>query len=302
MTPPGSQRCAVVAVLGAPNAGKSTLVNALVGAKISIVTHKVQTTRFRIRGVAMAGDAQLIFVDTPGIFAPRKRLERAMVAAAWSTLADADALLLVFDAQKRRIDPDTRLILDGIARTGRKALAVLNKVDLVDKPTLIPLAASLAEEPAVERIFMLSAASGDGLEDLRRQLAAGAPPGPWLFPEDELSDLPMRLIAAEITREKLFLQLHDELPYDLTVETDSWEDFQDGSVRIQQTVLVARDSQKRIAIGASGRAIKAVREAAQLELTAFLERRVHLFLDVRVKENWAEDPARYRLWGLDPKA
>lgn len=300
--PREQQRSAVVAVLGAPNAGKSTLVNALVGAKVSIVTHKVQTTRFRIRGVAMEGDAQLVYVDTPGIFRPKKRLERAMVAAAWSALGDADLLVLVYDAQRRALDDDTRMILDGVAKAGRKVLMVLNKVDLVKKPNLMPLAERFAAEPAVEEIFMVSAADGDGLDRLRKALAAAAPAGPWLFPEDELSDLPMRLIAAEVVREKLFLQLHDELPYDLTVETDSWEDFKDGSVRLAMSVLVAREGQKRIAIGTGGRTVKLVREQAQKELAAFLDRPVHLFLDIRVKENWSEDPERYRLWGLDPKA
>lgn len=296
------QRSAVVAVLGAPNAGKSTLVNALVGAKVSIVTHKVQTTRFRIRGVAMEGESQLVYVDTPGIFRPKKRLERAMVAAAWSALGDADLLLLVFDAQRKGIDDDTRMILDGVAKAGRKLLMVLNKVDLVKKPQLMPLAERFAGEPAVDRIFMVSAADGDGLDRLRQALAAGAPAGPWLFPEDELSDLPMRMIAAEVVREKLFLLLHDELPYELTVETDSWEDFKDGSVRLSMSILVAREGQKRIAIGAGGRTVKQVREQAQAELSSFLGRPVHLFLEVRVKENWSEDPERYRLWGLDPKA
>lgn len=300
--PPDRQRSAVVAVLGAPNAGKSTLVNALVGAKVSIVTHKVQTTRFRIRGVAMEGEAQLVYVDTPGIFRPKKRLERAMVAAAWSALGDADVLLLVFDAQRKGIDDDTRMILDGVAKAGRKLFLVLNKVDLVKKPQLMPLAERFAAESAVEQIFMVSAADGGGLDRLRKALAAAAPAGPWLFPEDELSDLPMRMIAAEVVREKLFLLLHDELPYELTVETDSWEDFKDGSVRLSMSILVAREGQKRIAIGAGGRTVKQVREQAQAELSTFLDRPVHLFLEVRVKENWSEDPERYRLWGLDPKA
>ncbi len=300
--PRAEQRAAVVAVLGAPNAGKSTLVNALVGAKVSIVTHKVQTTRFRIRGVAIEGDAQLVYVDTPGIFSPKKRLERAMVAAAWSALGDADILLLLFDAQRRGIDPDTRMILDGVAKAGRKLFLVLNKVDLVKKPNLMPLAQRFAAEPAVEEIFMISASQGDGLVQLKGAMRKAAPAGPWLFPEDELSDLPLRMIAAEVVREKLFLQLHDELPYELTVETDSWEDFKDGSVRLAMTVLVAREGQKRIAIGVGGRTIRQVREAAQKELITFLERPVHLFLDVRVKENWSEDPDRYRAWGLDPKA
>jgi len=297
-----NRRSAVVAVLGAPNAGKSTLVNALVGAKVSIVTHKVQTTRFRLRGLYTEGETQLVFVDTPGIFEPRRRLERAMVAAAWGTLGDADILCLVYDARRGEADPESLAILDGIAKAGERALIVLNKVDLVSKPKLMPLAESLSRHLAVERIFMVSALSGDGIDDLRRYLMAQAPAGPWLFPEDELSDLPLRKTAAEITREKLFLQLHDELPYDLTVATDSWEDFKNGAVRIRQTVTVAREGQRRIAIGTGGRTIKTVREAAQRELTALLERPVHLFLEVKVKENWAEDPEHYRAWGLDPKA
>lgn len=300
--PRGEQHTAVVAVLGAPNAGKSTLVNALVGAKISIVTRKVQTTRFRVRGVAMEGAAQLIYVDTPGIFAPKKRLERAMVAAAWAALGDADEVLLVYDATRRTVDEDTQSILAGLRKAGRKAILVLNKVDAVAKPKLIPLAEQFAADPAVERIFMVSAESGDGVADLARLLAGRAPKGPWLFPADELSDLPLRLLAAEITREKLFTHLHDELPYALTVETESWEDFQNGAVSIRQAVIVAREGQKRIAIGNGGRTIKSVREQAQKELSAFLERPVHLFLEVLVRENWTEDAERYRLWGLDPKA
>ncbi|HKY95239.1 MAG TPA: GTPase Era [Kiloniellales bacterium] len=297
-----AQRSAVVAVLGAPNAGKSTLVNALVGAKVSIVTHKVQTTRFRLRGLFTEGDTQLVFVDTPGIFQPKRRLERAMVAAAWSALADADVLIVVHDARRGETDAESQAILDGIAKAERKALVVLSKVDLVAKPKLMPLAERLSRHPAVDRIFMVSALNGDGVGDLRRHLLKAAAPGPWLFPEDELSDLPLRQTAAEITREKLFLQLHDELPYDLTVSTDSWEDFKNGAVRIRQTVTVAREGQRRIAIGTGGRTIKAVREAAQRELSAFLERPVHLFLEVKVKEDWAEDPEHYRAWGLDPKA
>lgn len=302
IVPRGAQHTAVVAVLGAPNAGKSTLVNALVGAKISIVTRKVQTTRFRVRGVAMEGAAQLIYVDTPGIFAPKKRLERAMVAAAWAALGDADEVLLVYDATRRTVDEDTRSILAGLRKAGRKSILVLNKVDAVAKPKLIPLAELFAADPAVERIFMVSAESGDGVADLARLLAGRAPKGPWLFPADELSDLPLRLLAAEITREKLFTHLHDELPYALTVETESWEDFQNGAVAIRQAVIVAREGQKRIAIGNGGRTIKSVREQAQKELSAFLERPVHLFLEVLVRENWTEDAERYRLWGLDPKA
>lgn len=297
--PEEERRCALVAVLGAANAGKSTLVNRLAGAKVSIVTPKAQTTRFRVRGIAMAGAAQLVLVDTPGIFRPRRRLDEAMVEAAWAALQDADAIVLVFDAQRREIDPHSRKVLETLERQGRQALVALNKVDLVAKPRLIPLAEAFAASPAAAEIFMLSAESGDGVEDLRARLAALAPPGPWLFPEDEASDLSARLLAAEVTREKLFLNLHEEIPYGLTVETEGWEDFQDGSVKIDQLVCVAREGHRRIAIGKGGQAIAAVRRQAQRELEELLGRRVHLFLTVKVDPRWSEDPRRLRLLGLD---
>ena len=295
-------RCGFAAILGAPNAGKSTLANALTGAKISIVTHKVQTTRFRIRGIFLEGASQIVLVDTPGIFRPKRRLERAMVEAAWGGAADADVVLLIFDAGRREIDPDTRLILDGLKAQGRQAALVLNKVDTVKRARLLALAARFQEAGIFTDTFMISAATGDGLAELRAFLASAMPEGPWHYPEDQLTDLPMRLIAAEVTREQLFLRLHQELPYALTVETDAWQDFEDGSVKIEQTVYVQRETHKGICLGKGGRTIRAVREAAQAGLQAMLERPVHLFLHVKVRERWVDDPERYRVWGLDHRA
>ncbi len=295
----GGQRCALVAVLGAPNAGKSTLVNRLTGAKVSIVTPKAQTTRFRVRGVAIEGDAQLVLVDTPGIFQPKRVLDRAMVQAAWSALQDADAIVVLYDARRRRPDEDTREILATLERMGRQAFVALNKVDLVEKPQLIPLAETFVESAAVSRVFMISAETGDGVQDLAATLAGIAPAGPWLFPADEVSDLSARMLAAEITREKLFLNLHEELPYGLTVETEAWEDFEDGSVKIDQIVAVSRPGHRGIAIGQGGRTIRAVRLQAQKELEELLERKVHLFLTVKVDPRWSEDPRRLRLLGLE---
>ncbi len=295
-------RCGFAAILGAPNAGKSTLVNALTGAKVSIVTHKVQTTRFRIRGIFIEGASQIVLVDTPGIFQPKRRLERAMVEAAWGGAADADVVLLIFDAGRRDIDPDTRLILDGLNAQGRRAALVLNKIDTVKRERLLALAARFQEEGIFTDTFMIAATTGDGLAELRSFLAGAMPEGPWHYPEDQLTDLPMRLIAAEVTREQLFLRLHQELPYALTVETDAWQDFEDGSVKIEQTVYVQRETHKGICLGKGGRTIRVVREAAQAELQAMLERPVHLFLHVKVRERWVEDPERYRVWGLDYQA
>ncbi len=294
--------CGFVAILGAPNAGKSTLLNALAGAKVSIVSPKVQTTRSRIRAIAVEGPSQLIFVDTPGIFAPKRRLERAMVAAAWSGAGDADVLVLVVDVGVKQPDLDTQRILEGLREQGRRAVLVLNKVDAVKREKLLSLAARFQDEGLFDRIFMISALEGDGVADLKAYLGGAVPPGPWHYPEDQLSDLPQRLLAAEVTREKLFLRLHQELPYALTVETESWEERADGGVRIEQTVYVRRDSQKAMVLGKGGRAIKAVREAAQDELAESLERPVHLFLFVKVRKNWIDDPARYRPWGLDFEA
>ena len=292
-------RCGFVALVGAPNAGKSTLLNNLVGAKISIVTHKIQTTRSRIRAITAEGASQIIFVDTPGIFVPKRRLERAMVAAAWSGAKDADEVVLLYDAARRGIDSDTKLIVEGLRKRGRRAILALNKIDLVQRPVLLELATRFEAEGVFSRVFMVSAETGDGVADLRRHLAGRLPEGPWLYPADQLSDLPERLLAAEITREKLFLNLHQELPYALTVETEDWKDFKDGSARIEQVITVGRASHKGICLGKGGRTIKLVREAAQRDLEAFLGRKVHLFLFVKVRENWLEDPARYRAMNLE---
>ncbi|MEX2009611.1 MAG: GTPase Era [Dongiaceae bacterium] len=299
MAEAGETRCGFVALLGAPNTGKSTLLNRLVGAKLSIVSPKVQTTRSRVLGLAIAGPAQLVFVDTPGIFAPRRRLDRAMVSAAWRGAADADLIVLLVDAHLKGVDQDTKTIVAGLRKTGRKAILALNKIDLVKPERLLELARALDAEGVFSDVFMISAITGDGVNDLKAALAARLPAGPWLFPEDQISDVPMRLLAAEVTREKLFLQLHQELPYALTVETEEWEDFADGSVKISQVVFVRRDSQKAIVLGAGGQRIKAVRLAAQADLETMFGRRVHLFVYVKVREGWPEDRERYRALGLD---
>ena len=291
-------RCGYVALIGAPNAGKSTLLNALVQAKVSIVTHKVQTTRSRITGIRVYGQSQIIFVDTPGILDPTKRLERAMVQAAWTGARDADRIVLVVDAARGFTD-DVRRIVDGLARARRTAIVALNKVDLVERKTLLPLAAALDVTGVVDRIFMVSASNGDGLDDLLDDLARRMPEGPWLYPADQLSEASERLLAAEITREKLFLRLHQELPYSLAVETLTWQERKDGSVRIDQVVYVGREGHKPIVLGAGGRTIKAIGSAARAELETMLGRRVHLFLHVKVQPDWADDPERYRDLGLD---
>ena len=291
-------RCGFVALVGAPNAGKSTLVNQLVGAKVSIVTHKVQTTRTRIRGIALADTAQIVLVDTPGIFQPKRRLDRAMIHAAWTGAGDADVIVLVADAQVG-LDDDTARIIDGLNRQGLKAVLALNKVDGMRRDRLLPIAAAFNDAFAFERVFMISALSGDGCADLLAYLAERMPAGPWLYPEDELSDLPLRLMAAEVTREKVFLQLHDELPYSATVETDQWTEKSDGSVRIDQTLFVERESQRKIALGKGGRKIRDIGSQARTELEEMLERRVHLFLFVKVRENWQEDRHRLAEWGLE---
>jgi GTP-binding protein Era len=292
-------RCGFVALIGAPNAGKSTLLNRLIGAKVSIVSPKVQTTRRRVLGVAMRGNAQIIFVDTPGIFAPKRRLDRAMVAAAWSGAGDADRIVLLADATKRKIDADTRAIIEGLKRDKRQAICAINKVDAVKPEILLKLAAELNEAFPFERVFMISAETGDGVEDLMNEVVAHLPEGPHHFPEDQLTDLPARLLAAEVTREHLFRQLHEEVPYALTVETEAWEEFKDGSAKVSQVVYVTRDSHKAIVIGKGGQRIKQVRETSQAELEQMLERKLHLFLFVKVRENWQEDPERYREMGLD---
>jgi GTP-binding protein Era len=300
---PAATRCGFVAVIGAPNVGKSTLVNRLVGAKVSIVSPKVQTTRSRVLGIAIRDNAQILFVDTPGIFAPRRRLDRAMVAAAWQGAGDADLVLLLIDASRRQPDEETARIIDDLKRAERKILLALNKVDLVkQRERLLTLAAEMDRTGCFSDIFMISAETGDGVEDLMRVLVSRLPSGPWLYPEDQITDMPMRLLAAEVTREHLFRQLHQEVPYALTVETESWEDFEDGSVKIQQVILVEREGQKAIVIGKAGARVKAVREAAQAELQEMLERRVHLFLAVKVREGWSEERERYKDLGLDWEA
>jgi GTP-binding protein Era len=294
----GAARCGFVALIGTPNAGKSTLLNALVGSKISIVTPKVQTTRALIRGIAMEGAAQLIFVDTPGIFAPRRRLDRAMVGSAWGSTQDADIVALLLDSQKGA-QADEEAILRGLADVRAPKVLVLNKVDLVEKPKLLTLAQLLNERAAFAATFMVAARSGDGVGDLKRYFAAHVPPGPWLYPEDQISDAPLRQLAAEITREKLYLRLHQELPYQSTVETEVWKELKDGAVRIEQTIYVERESQRKIVLGKGGQAIKAIGAAARAEIAAAIEHPVHLFLFVKVREGWGDDPERYREMGLE---
>jgi GTPase len=298
-TSPPVQRCGFVAILGAPNAGKSTLVNRAVGQKVSIVSPKVQTTRSRVLGIVNQNGAQIVLIDTPGIFAPKRRLDRAMVAAAWSGAADADLAVLIVDASRKSRGEDTDAIIAGLKKQKRQAILVLNKIDVVQREKLLAQTASFNAEGIFSDIFMISAETGDGVADLLNALAARMPEGPHHFPDDQVTDAPMRLLAAEITREHLFRQLHQELPYALHVETDSWEEFDNGSAKVQQTIFVARDNQKAIVVGKGGARIKQVREAAQKELAAAMDRQVHLFLFVKVRENWADDPERFRAIGLD---
>ncbi len=296
-------RCGFVALIGAPNAGKSTLLNALVGSKVSIVTHKAQTTRALVRGIAIepaadGSSAQIIFVDTPGIFAPKRRLDRAMVASAWTGAGDADLIAVLVDA-RRGLDEETRAIL---ARTGelrQPKVLVLNKVDVVKRDSLLALAEEANAAGSFRQVFMISALTGDGVADLLAHFAGAMPKGPFLYPEDQLTDAPLRMLASEITREKLTLRLHQELPYESTVETESWEERRDGSVRIEQTIYVARESQRAIVLGEGGQTIKAIGAAARKELSKILEIPIHLFLFVKVRERWADDPERYRAMGLD---
>ncbi|TNF64589.1 MAG: GTPase Era [Rhodobacteraceae bacterium] len=293
-------RAGFVALIGEPNAGKSTLMNRMVGAKVSIVTHKVQTTRARIRGVAMEGEAQIVFVDTPGLFQPRRRLDRAMVAAAWAGAADADVIVLMVEAH-RGVTPGVERILEGLAQMpkGRVVALAINKIDRVEAPVLLGLSETLNAAYPFARTFMISAERGHGVDDLRRWLATQLPESPWLYPEDQLADLPMRMIAAEMTREKLTLRLHQELPYQLTVETEAWEERPDGSARVDQVIYVARDGHKGIVLGKKGETIKAVGQAARQELEEFLGRKVHLFLQVKVRPNWQDEAERYSEMGLD---
>ena len=296
--PTDATRCGFVAVIGAPNVGKSTLVNALVGGKVTIVSPKVQTTRSLVRGIALEGNAQLIFVDTPGLFAPRRRLERAMVKTAWSGAQDADIALLVVDA-KRGLDADTGAILDRLATLAARKALVLNKIDVVAKPVLLDLARTVNARVAFAATFMISALTGDGIADLKAWLAHEVPEGPWLYPEDQVSDAPLRSLAAEITREKLFLRLHQELPYRSTVETEAWKEQPDGSVRIEQTIYVERESQRKIVLGKGGQTIKAIGSDARKEIADLIGQPVHLFLFVKIREDWTDDPERYREMGLE---
>jgi GTP-binding protein Era len=296
-------RCSFVAVIGAPNAGKSTLVNQLVGSKVTIVSHKVQTTRMPIRGIVTEGDTQLVFIDTPGIFEPRRRLDRAMVEAAWSNVSGADAVVLLVDAARSE-DENVERILSGLTSVRGRRLLVLNKVDRVPlKERLLELTRRIAGRVEFDRVFMISALTGDGVADLKAHLLATAPSGPWHFPADELSDLPARQLAAEITREKIYNRLHDELPYSTTVETTSWKTLRDGSARIEQTIFVERESQRKIVLGKGGSVIRQISAEARHELADLLGHPVHLFLLVKVKERWADDPERYREMGLEfPKS
>jgi len=302
-TPTGKEsnaptRCGFVALIGAPNVGKSTLVNALVGSKVTIVSPKVQTTRTLVRGIAMEGRAQLVFIDTPGIFAPRRRLDRAMVTSAWSGAHDADIVALLIDA-KSGIDEEADAILGKLGDVASRKLLILNKVDLVPKPKLLALAQEANGRAQFAATFMVSALTGDGIGEVKAWLAAQAPEGPWHYPEDQISDAPLRSLASEITREKLFNRLHQELPYRSTVETDTWKELRDGSVRIEQTIFVERESQRKIVLGKSGQSIKAIGAEARGEIAKIIDQPVHLFLFVKVREDWGDDPERFREMGLE---
>lgn len=296
--PTYTTRAGFVALIGAPNAGKSTLINQLVGSKVSIVTHKVQTTRALVRGIAIEGESQVIFVDTPGIFRPRRRLDRAMVTTAWSGASDADVVAILIDA-KKGLDEAAERVFERLENVHRKKILLLNKVDHIRRDTLLGLAQAINERAKFDETFMISALTGSGVPDVMHWLAGEMPHGPWLYPEDQISDLPLRQLAAEITREKVFLRLHEELPYESTVETEQWKEMKDGSVRIEQTIYVERDSQKMIVLGAKGETIKSVSMAARKEIAEIVERPVHLFLFVKVRENWSDDPERYREMGLE---
>lgn len=295
---PSATRCGFVALIGAPNVGKSTLVNALVGAKVTIVSRKVQTTRALIRGIVIENNAQIILVDTPGIFSPKRRLDRAMVSTAWSGAHDADLVCVLLDA-KTGIDEEAEAILAKAASVNHDKILVINKVDLVQREKLLALAQAANERMTFVRTFMIAAISGDGVDDIRKTLADMVPPGPFLYPEDQMSDAPMRQLAAEITREKIYQKLHQELPYQSTVETDKWEERKDKSVRIEQTIYVERESQRKIVLGKGGATIKSIGADSRKELMQILDVPVHLFLFVKVRENWGDDPDRYREMGLD---
>lgn len=294
----GETRCGFVALIGAPNAGKSTLLNALVGSKVTIVSRKVQTTRALVRGIAIEGNSQLIFVDTPGIFSPRRRLDRAMVTTAWGGAHDADLVGFLIDAREG-LNEDNEAIVSRLEEVRQPKVLILNKIDVVDKTALLALTAAANDKVAFETTFMISALNGDGVADLKTWLAARVPAGPFLYPPDQISDAPLRQLAAEITREKLFERLHQELPYHSTVETEVWKELRGGDIRIEQTIYVERESQRKIVLGKAGQAIKAIGEAARKDIAKIVETKVHLFLFVKVREGWGEDPERYRAMGLD---
>lgn len=298
MTNNNPQKCGFFAIIGAPNAGKSTLLNQLVGAKVAIVTHKVQTTRTRVTGIGMHENTQLVFIDTPGIFAPKRRLDRAMVSAAWKGAEDAEKTVLMVDA-KKGVDDDVSRILKGLADAGRKAILVINKIDTLKREKLLALVHKLNETGIFTETFMISALNGDGVADLKAYLSDLAPEGPWMYPEDQISDITLRLLAAEITREKVYLRLHEELPYAITVETEAWDERPDGSVRIEQVIHVERESQKGIVIGKGGQMLKLLGQMAREEMQESFDRKVHLFLHVRVTEKWADDKSVYEDMGLD---
>ena len=293
-----STRCGFIALIGVPNVGKSTLLNSLVGSKVSIISHKVQTTRALIRGITLEGQSQLIFVDTPGIFPPRRRLDRAMVTTAWSGAHDADLVGVLIDARKG-LDEDTETVLSHLGEVNRPQLLILNKVDVVEKEALLTLAKAANEKVKSEATFMVSALTGDGVPDLKQWLAQHVPTGPWLYPPDQMSDAPVRQLAAEITREKLFERLHQELPYHSTVETEVWKELRAGDIRIEQTIYVERESQRKIVLGKGGQTIKAIGEAARKDIAEIVDAKVHLFLFVKVREGWGDDPERYRAMGLE---
>lgn len=298
LTVSGDTRCGFIALIGAPNAGKSTLLNALVGSKVTIVSHKVQTTRALIRGITISGSSQLIFVDTPGIFSPKRRLDRAMVTTAWSGAHEADLVCVLVDARKG-LDEEAEALFAQLAEVRPAKILVLNKIDVVARDTLLALTKTANEKAKFEATFMVSALTCDGVGDLKDWLAERMPLGPWLYPPDQMSDAPMRQLAAEVTREKLFERLHQELPYHSTVETDSWKELRGGDIRIEQTIYVERESQRKIVLGKGGQTIKAIGEAARKEIAEITEAKVHLFLFVKVREGWGDDPERYRAMGLE---
>ena len=296
------KRAGFIAVIGSPNAGKSTLINHFIGQKVTIVTRKVQTTRSVIRGICIHKESQLVFSDTPGIFEPKRRLDRAMVEAAWGSSSDADIILFLYDAQKSGIDNETNKILDELGQSRKKKILVLNKVDLVDKKTLLPLIKNFESICSFDATFIVSALTGEGSKEVLSYLAKNLPKGPWLYPEDEITDLPARLLAAEITREQIFMRLHQELPYATTVETEEWTERDDGAIVINQIIYLKKAGHKKIVIGKNGSMIKMLGKAARIEIEQILERSVHLFLFVKVREKWMDDPDRYKIWGLNPNA